>query len=395
MVTNRVGQPVRGEDFFGREQEQGQCWECLDSDHLLLLAPRRVGKTSLMLKLEDDAAGRGYEAAYMSSAEATDEAAFVQRLYETVGELKAWQGIWQRLCDGPAGRMLKSIQKIEAGGFSVELGGAEREQWALLGEKLARAVEQQDGRCLLLIDELPVFVLSLLRQDPSGERARRFLTWFRGLRQRSAADGGLRWLLAGSIGLDTVAARLNLGDTINDLRIFHLGPFSREVADALLQELGATYGLPLSDEVRGHILQRVGWTIPFYLQLVFSELRGRCNGVCPAITHVGAVFDDLLRPAKKAYFDYWRQRLAEELGKPDAGYALVLLNAIAVDESGASRSSLSQVLGQHVRNSEQRKEKFRYLLDVLESDGYIVDSGERFLFRSPLLREFWVRRVLP
>jgi hypothetical protein len=397
MVTNRVGQPVRGDDFFGREQEQGLCWEYLDSDHLLLLAPRRVGKTSLMLKLEDDAVARGYEAAYMSSAEATDEAAFVQRLYETVGELTAWRGIWQRLSDGPAGRMLKSIQKIDVGGFSVELGGAEREQWALLGEKLARAIEQQEGKCLLLIDELPVFVLSLLRQDPSGERARRFLTWFRGLRQRSATDGGLRWLLAGSIGLDTVAARLNLGDTINDLRIFHLGPFSRTVADALLQELGATYKLPLSEEVRGHILQRVGWTIPFYLQLSFSELRGRCDGVRPGIAHVDAVFDDLLRPAKKAYFDYWRQRLAEELGKPDASHALALLNAIAVDESGASRSSLSQVLGQHVRNSEQRKEKLRYLLDVLESDGYVVDSGEgeRFRFRSPLLREFWVRRVLP
>lgn len=109
------------------------------------------------------------------------------------------------------------------------------------------------------------------------------------------------------------------------------------------------------------------------------------------------MFDDLLGPAKKAYFDYWRQRLAEELGQPDAGHALVLLNAIAVDEKGASRSSLSQILAQHVRNSEQRKEKLRYLLDVLESDGYIVDSGagKRFLFRSPLLREFWVRRVLP
>lgn len=394
MVTNRVGRPVRGDDFFGREQEQGQCWEGLDSDHLLLLAPRRVGKTSLMLRLKDDAVAQGYEAAYMSSAEATDEAAFVQRLYETVGELKAWHGIWQRLSDGPAGRMLRSIQKIEAGGFSVELGGAEREQWALLGEKLARAIEQQEGKCLLLIDELPVFVLSLLRQDPSGERAKRFLTWFRGLRQRSS-DDGLRWLLAGSIGLDTVAARLSLGDTINDLRIFHLGPFSQEVADALLRELATTHELPLSEEVRSHILHRVGWTIPFYLQLIFSELRGRCNGVRPVIHDVDAVFDDLLRPAKKAYFDYWRQRLAEELGKPDAGYALVLLNAVAMDENGTSRSSLSQVLSQHIRNSGQRKEKLRYLLDVLESDGYIVDSGERFLFRSPLLREFWVRRVLP
>jgi len=35
------------------------------------------------------------------------------------------------------------------------------------------------------------------------------------------------------------------------------------------------------------------------------------------------------------------------------------------------------------------------LLDTLESDGYLVEHDGRFVFRSPLLREFWVRRVLP
>lgn len=396
MVANRVGQPVKGDDFFGREREQGDCWECLDADHLLLLAPRRVGKTSLMWRLKDDAAAHGFEASYMSGAEASDEAAFVQRLYEAVGELTAWRGIWQRLSDSSVANLLRKIEKIDVGGFSVELGGDGREQWSILGEKLTRAIDQHEGKCLILVDELPVFVLSLLRQDSSGERARRFLTWFRGLRQRSGMAGSLRWLLAGSIGLDTVAARLNLGDTINDLHIVHLGPFSREVADDLLKELARSYDLELVEEVRSHILRRVGWTIPFYLQLVFSELRRRCRkGQAAGIADVDLVFEDLLKPAKKAYFDYWRQRLEEELGKPDAEHALVLLNTIAVDENGASRSSLLQRLRELVSETGQRKDKLRYLLDVLESDGYIVQEGDRFRFRSPLLREFWVQRVLP
>jgi hypothetical protein len=32
----------------------------------------------------------------------------------------------------------------------------------------------------------------------------------------------VRWMLAGSIGLDTVTARLNVADAINDLRIVSL-----------------------------------------------------------------------------------------------------------------------------------------------------------------------------
>lgn len=397
MVHNCVGSPVTGGDFFGRKEEQRRCWESLESDHILLLAPRRVGKTSLMLRLQEGAFANEFEASYLSGADAEDEAAFVQKLFEAVGGLKVWRKVWQQLADSPAGQILRRIQKVEMGDFALELQGAEREQWPFLGERLARALDQQDGKCLLLVDEVPVFVLRLLRLDPSGERARRFLTWFRGLRQRSGRTGGLRWLLAGSIGLDTVAGRLNLGDTINDLRLFPLGPFPPEVADQLMGALSVTHRLPLSEDVRRHVLNRIGWTIPYYVQLVFAELLEMCGERIEATpAHVDQAFENLLKPSKKAYFDYWRQRLVEELGRPDADHALTLLNSIAAPEQGASRSTLTQAIGKKIQDVGERKEKLRYLLDVLESDGYIVqDDDDRFLFRSPLLREFWVRRVLP
>jgi hypothetical protein len=41
------------------------------------------------------------------------------------------------------------------------------------------------------------------------------------------------------------------------------------------------------------------------------------------------------------------------------------------------------------------RDKVRYLLDVLENDGYLVEEGKRWRFRSPLLREYWLRRVAP
>lgn len=399
MVNNCVGSPVTGKDFFAREGEQAFCWECLATDHLLLLAPRRVGKTSLMLKLQDTARDRGYDAALFSGAEAQDEAGFIARLYETVGKLGAWSSIRQRLAEGPVGRFLQALHSVELGPFSVEFSREDEAKWEMLGERLIRALDQQQEKSLILVDEVPIFILSLLRLDPSGERARRFLNWFRSIRQRSGSGGSLRWLLAGSIGLDTVAARLNLGDTINDLHIFHLGAFTREVASDLLDELSRSHKLPLSSDASERILDRVGWTIPFYLQLVFSELRSQQPSDRTEVTpeRVDQAFESLLRPAKKAYFDFWRQRLVEELGKPDSDFALTLLNAVAVDPYGASRGTLSQCLAKPIRNAEQRRDKLRYLLDVLINDGYIVevDGSDRFHFRSPLLREFWVRRVMP
>lgn len=43
-VSNRVGRPVTGEDFFGRIRELARAHSYLDSRHSLVLsAPRRIG----------------------------------------------------------------------------------------------------------------------------------------------------------------------------------------------------------------------------------------------------------------------------------------------------------------------------------------------------------------
>ena len=51
MVENRVGPPVRGEDFYGREAFVKLVSDKLKVGHVLLAAPRRFGKTSVMYRL--------------------------------------------------------------------------------------------------------------------------------------------------------------------------------------------------------------------------------------------------------------------------------------------------------------------------------------------------------
>jgi hypothetical protein len=333
---------------------------------------------------------------YCSAADAPDELRFVELLLEAIAKLDEGVNALAALKKSPVGKFLEKIKRIDVAGFGFELD-AQSADWAAIGEALTVILGRQRGQWLLLVDELPMFVLKLLRLDSTAGRAREFLEWFRGLRQRSDLDDGVRWLLAGSIGLDAVTARLNLGATINDLHIYHLGPFSEADAVGLLRQLGATHDLHLEEDVCKHMIRRVGWLIPFHLQLLFGHLRSRCrdDGCAPSIAAVDAAYEALLSPACKGYFDYWRQRLYEELGKPDAGFALALLADIARDETGATRSTLRQTLGEHVTDPLERDEKLRYLLDVLEGDGYLVEDADRLQFRSPLVREFWVRRVLP
>ena len=52
-MRNITGQAAVGDDLFGRTYELQRLWEKLEQgEHILMLAPRRVGKTSLMQELD-------------------------------------------------------------------------------------------------------------------------------------------------------------------------------------------------------------------------------------------------------------------------------------------------------------------------------------------------------
>lgn len=394
-MRNRVGSPVEGDDFFDREREMASIWRALEGDNLLLLAPRRVGKTSLMKRLVHLAPKQGYQAFYLTVEGAQDEGDFVQRLYRAVIEHhpdKAQQ-LLNKAAASPLGALVKRVKKVDVLGASLELTDDARKNWVDTARALGALLAELQASWLLAIDELPLFILKLLRADPSGERAGIFLHHLRELRQNQPK---LRWLLAGSIGLDTVTSRHHLADTINDLRMTSLGPFSEPSADAFLRALGDSYDILLLDEARSHLLRRLQWQLPYYLQLVFSELLEQAEQTgnrTPTGEHIDQVFEGLLQPANKNYFDYWRQRLKEELGSPDDSFAASLLNCASQDPAGVSQDTLRGVLASHIQDPDQRDERLRYLLDILINDGYLIVAEGRHRFRFPLLREYWQRRV--
>ena len=133
------------------------------------------------------------------------------------------------------------------------------------------------------------------------------------------------------------------------------------------------------------------------MQLLFSEIRNRFLRAltAPTIEDVDAAYESLMDPAHRAYFDYWKQRLHEELGPPEDGQAVEILHAAAKDPNGATRATLLGVLSRHVQEPRERETRLHELLDVLRSDGYLVEHDGRIVFRSSMLRDFWLRRVMP
>ena len=102
-MKNCVGQAVRGNDFFNRENEISDIWNKLNTgSHILLAAPRRVGKTSIMFHLQDNPE-ENYLVLYIDTESADNENEFWQKLFnalleeEFVNKLKIYSNtLWKK-----------------------------------------------------------------------------------------------------------------------------------------------------------------------------------------------------------------------------------------------------------------------------------------------------------
>jgi hypothetical protein len=383
-----IGNPVEGDDFFDREKEQARAWRKLEGSHLLMLAPRRIGKTSLILRLCATAHEHGFKAAACSFAQCETEGDCVRLLIDTLKEGNDGARLWSRLAE-----TLERVKGIKIGPVGLDLNNHPDLEWRAVGEALGTTLAETDENWLICVDELPVFIVNLLKQGDEGKRrARAFLYWFRDLRQRHYKK--VKWLTAGSIGLDTVASRLGLTDAINDLEPFPLAAFDEPVALRFLAKLAESYGIPMDEDIRKAIVKMVGWPVPYYLQLMFSQLREEWDetGQAPDLSAIDRAFERLLDPAYRVHFDYWRQRLEEELGQPEAGHAAFLLDGISANPEGDTKATLSQRISSRIQEPEEAAKMLNYLLEVLTADGYLVERNDRYAYRLEWLRAYWQRR---
>lgn len=396
-MRNIIGSPAKGENFFDRRREQARIWERLETDNLLLLAPRRVGKTSLLYRLADTAREHGFRALHVNVARTRSEDDLIDALLDALAQHDDGQKLAAALRKkGPIAGWSERVRAVQAMGVGVTLSDAPNTGWRSAADALVEGLHQSKShRWLVMLDELPLFVTRLLADD--RERARLFLDWMRAVRIDRRLGDRTRWIVCGSIGLDTVTARARLGDAINDLAHMPLGAFAERDAITFLRLLGNAYDLPLEPEDCTTICQRIGWPIPFHLQLMFSALRDLCaeTGRSASIEVIDQAYALLLEPSHRSYFDTWIQRLPDELGPVEGPLAMRVLNAVASDPEGMRASTLDLRLAEQLPDDARRRTRLRYVLDVLQNDGYLVDDRGRLRFRSNLLRDYWRARVMP
>lgn len=397
-MRNVTGSPVENDDFFDRPKDLARLQRELRNEaNLLITAPRRVGKTSLVLRLCQLEEQKGNTAVFINVEGCHDELAFAEKLVDSLKEKGQHPELFGKivLAFGKARQALKGLT-IGAAGVSMEMGPEDDTGLGTLNrvlDSVFHRIEDSKKPLLVAIDELPELLLAIGKQAHGEERVARLLHWLRSLRQTYRKH--VRWIFLGSIGLDTFIDERQLQKTINDLTPLSLESLTPDEADQFLTRLGQDNDLSLSPEARSQIIERLGWPLPHHLQILFHALVDQETRFVDK-TSVEAAFQHPLQPAYLNQFDTWRQRLDQQFTANDARAAKDILNHLCLHTSGRSRDRIMQALiaTRGEADPAQVEEQLSRLLQMLERDGYLLRNGKRHAFRSFLLRDYWRRRHL-
>jgi len=349
-------------------------------------APRRIGKTWLVGRLAEDLRAEGWLCVSIDVQGKRTEQEFLRTLCQ---EIEKHQELHRSALAHLKSR-LRDIKDGAGAASLVQLLTASVDARAF-SECLIESLNGADKKTVVLIDELSLFALDMANRDADALRA--LLHHLRHLRERNR---NVRWLFTGSIGLDVVAARFNLQGALIDLDIFELRPFDEGEAHAFIEELREQNRLHTPFVFAGGafetLVRELGWLSPWYLRLIADTIRPSvpATPAIPAqatVADVEAAFEKLLQPSMRPYFSTWREHLEKNFPEDQTKGLQAILDNLCENPAGEQVDTILAPFSAKFPNS-TRRELLDRLTD-LASGGFLEEAGDRWRFRSGLLRRYW------
>lgn len=389
-----VGSIPRGEDYFGREELIESLWSRLQTDNILLAAPRRFGKTGAMYRMLDQPR-KPFRPIYINVEDTTTAAGFMVELMAALLRdrhfSKLMQDVWQG-AKGFGGWLRSLPASIDVGGLKIGLRENTKvgEHWTAYGDRVMDMLARRGPRLLLLIDEFAIMASSI--QEQGQDEVAHFLRWFRSA--RLAPETRTRFVLGSSINLISTLEGMGLVDTVNDLWIERLKPFSPETSERFIEQIFASRGLPLSPDVKEAILHHLGTPIPYLLAVLLTAIfdRHRMSGEEIDASTVEAAFEeDLIGGATAAVFHHYRSRLDEYYTQREARAAKAILGLLSRSGRSVEQGTCYQLYLKICGSAADpgQAEEFLQLMNKLENDFYVVSDKGRVQLFSRVLGAWW------
>lgn len=386
-----AGNVVFDSDYFHRKYDEKRLIKKIKrGQHIMLLAPRRSGKTCMLRALENDPP-EGYVFLYSMIQSCTSEAGFYLELITTIYD-SDFIGNLSKFKKGAKQAVATAfgyIDKIDVGGQGITL----KDQDDPLNEKdLIQAIRnlELDKKLIIVLDEFPDLIQSISeKQDLLA--VSNFLKRIRTISQDKEINTLIQFVFTGSIGLDTLAHKLGVSNLLNTTDKEVVEPLTELEAHDFMLFLNKKNDaeMHLTKSTRKQILARVEWYMPYYLELLWERLEDFCDRndiATPEPEHVDAAYEKLFETHYKSNFIHWAERL-DRFEKQERKFAKAALAFIAQHGQATYAQLYDLSLVPDLKGVDHA-----FVIDSLEHDGYFFEThNEQFSFTSPILKDWWHR----
>lgn len=387
-MKTTIGQSARGEDFFPRQEITNEIWTKLDSgSDLLFVAPRRVGKSSLLFDLLDNPRDE-YIVTYFTCESVNSLDEFYKKLFNHIIELLKGRKKLSAKVSKFTKEFLSRIESLNLKEGSIGLGET---TISYIDEttKLLKDFAAEDDTLLILVDEFSQAVENI-KQDQGESEALTFLQTKREIRQSPVIHPKTRFIYAGSIGLENIVNRMNGMNFINDLNPVLVPPLRREETHELVNKIINDDQISFQEGAEEYLRELIEWWIPFYFMIIMDEC-GHFLSKRKTTIITKEIIDQSFESAltKRLYFEHWLTRLRKAYKGEEFSFVKDVLNIISERTILNSAEIFNLAVKYSIANS------YNDLMNALKHDGYInnIVDPKIYRFNSPLLRTWWYNNV--
>ena len=376
-----TGPPAEGDSYIRRPYLNEEFWrEIVKGAHILFIAPRRVGKTSVMKDLVANHP-EGYNCIYENVESDQSLNDFFKRLYllvldklSVVEKTRKHIEIWLK------GRGIEEIS-FEGGIKFKEKELDYKKELLLLIQKLP----DLDKKVVLFLDEFPE-VISAIRRTESDDNAIEVLHTIREIRQKSEFRNCI-FVLAGSIGLEHVVESLDRSKLINDLHPVRIEPLTADEAKKLIKQITIDATIQYNSSLTEILLGKIEHLVPYFIQLMIEEIDGTLfkeNRRLLEAKDIESAFLSIIK--KNTNLKDWKDRLnLPYINRDESDFCYKILailahhSFISIQEIYNESQLLLAVPGNYMS-----------VIAMLTRDGYITETPEGlYKYASPLLQAWW------
>lgn len=405
IVTGGI---TTGDDFFeGRKQYVDELAKLIAANDILLVGPRRTGKTSLIKEYLLREKEKQSICLYLNLEDCKGLYEFYVRIIREILNLTDKMGLLQTQTSqfikdscNKLSEIFKGKIKFPADGLGTNIESSIEVAFPTFDPNTISDLQQELNQILsnlkspitIVLDEFPEIIFKF-PEETRLEQTKQLLSGLRAVRQKLTVDQIKvhRVVIAGSINLENTLNSMGLGDTINDLTPLKIPNLTPDEGYTLLSSLatGAEFQFVNPEDAKDFFTKQFGYCTPFYIQLFADNLRNIKRQKRQSIFdqgHIKDAYKVLIQGDRGPNYFLKRLHNPAYYSGSERDHALNILRAISKKQFEIATHTSDAEIQHLIPDSLTRT---RLMIKLSLDDFFQVGGGGNYIFDCQVICNFW------